>query len=509
MSVGLDPSAAKSISHFLYRLATSSNPRLILGLRPQDSVPDWITHILILGESNRILFQDDRDKVVRGLHRWSTHPAHVKFAPASLKDQNHMQLARVHSHILYDLNLIERRTATFKAPSPPEGDPLIEMGGVYVAYGDKPALGNWKQNVGGEQSQGLHWTVRRGQRWAVLGANGSGKTTLLSLVTSDHPQAYALPVRHFGRSRLAEPGKPAISLFELQSRIGHSSPEIHAVFPRQLTIRQALESAFADAFLSRPKLNHNIDLDINSALRYFKSDLDPNHDNSSDSPATPPESDEVNDQAKELLVKFPPKRGKKPTYIPEDHDTEYADSIRFGELSTTQQRVVLFLRALISKPDVILLDEAFAGMTVFLRDKCINFLEVGEKPSSDGITAPRRMRKIPHQTKDPYESPFEDIRHHGISDDQALISISHVKEEIPDIVRNFIRLPSKPVAGEALDFSFGKLNSSSAISDPKVWSAIWSPDPSQHFRAVKGKQVAEKEAHKRHPDDEKFDWVYL
>ena len=37
----------------------------------------------------------------------------------------------------------------------------------------------------------VSWTVRCGERWAVLGPNGSGKTTLLSLLCGDHPQAYS------------------------------------------------------------------------------------------------------------------------------------------------------------------------------------------------------------------------------------------------------------------------------------------------------------------------------
>ncbi|RJE20719.1 ABC transporter [Aspergillus sclerotialis] len=500
--VGLDPAATRGISDVLFRLAVHSSPRLILGLRPQDSVPDWITHLIIFGDSNQVYFQGDKDSVIADLQKWSRHP--VKHPPPVLQGQARKLLTGVHIQLLYDLNLLQNQTTPFNAPSPPEGDPLIEMEGVRVAYGDKPALGNWVQKLGNEKSDGLHWTVRRGQRWAILGANGSGKTTLLSLITSDHPQAYALPIRHFGRSRLPEPGKPAISLFELQSRIGHSSPEIHAIFPRQLTIREAIESAFADAFLSRPKMSRDDDLNVISVLRHFKSDLSPSHDNS-----VSPEPDEVNDQTKDFFPKLSKSRAKR-SYVPEDHDIEYADSVRFGDLSTTQQRVVLFLRALIHKPDIILLDEAFAGMTTFLRDKCINFLEVGQNPSSKGVTAPRRVHKFPGQEKDPYESASQDIRHHGISDDQALIVISHVKEEIPDIVRHYVRLPSKAVGdGKRLSFTLGKLNSSSAISDPAVWDAAWSPDVHKHEHAVQAKKIAKEEAQKCHPDDEKYDWVYL
>ena len=48
---------------------------------------------------------------------------------------------------------------------------------------------------------GVNWTVRQGERWALLGHNGAGKTTLLSLILGDNPQAYANDVALFGQKR--------------------------------------------------------------------------------------------------------------------------------------------------------------------------------------------------------------------------------------------------------------------------------------------------------------------
>ena len=61
------------------------------------------------------------------------------------------------------------------------------MTNVHVAYGELVVL------------DGLNWTVRRGENWAVVGPNGSGKSTLLSLITGDNLQVYANEVYLFGK----------------------------------------------------------------------------------------------------------------------------------------------------------------------------------------------------------------------------------------------------------------------------------------------------------------------
>ena len=53
-----------------------------------------------------------------------------------------------------------------------ERETLVEMRDVCVRYGDKPALGEWSQEVEGQERKGLWWTIRRGERWGVFGPNG-------------------------------------------------------------------------------------------------------------------------------------------------------------------------------------------------------------------------------------------------------------------------------------------------------------------------------------------------
>ncbi|KAL2840870.1 P-loop containing nucleoside triphosphate hydrolase protein [Aspergillus pseudoustus] len=514
--MGLDPATVESISGLLHRLANKSDPRLVLSLRPQDTIPDWITHLLVLGNSNRVIAQGTRSRVQKIFDVWSTAATRGPRNRSNQNSQKVLDQARedleagyLDKQLIWDLQPHSFAPTRTEIVAPRGGEPLIEMHGVQVRYGDTIALGDWEQNVRNETKTGLHWVVRRGQRWVVLGANGSGKTTLLSLITSDHPQAYALPMKLFGRSRLPEPGKPGISIFELQSRIGHSSPEIHAFFPRQLTIRQAIESAFAETFLSNPVLDHDRDLDVSATLRFFKAELDPNfHANiNQETPKIP--ADHTN---------FPElNRVTRAFFTPLDYEVEYADNVTFGELSTAQQRLILFIRALVHRPDIVILDEPFSGMSGSIRDKCQHFLEVGETMSHRVSTPMRKSGR--NSWLEGFKPPADDctpsnlradVRFNGLTDQQALIMISHVREEIPDIVRHYMRLPSGDKEDDThLDFRCGSLKLMSQLRDPKVWSLAWAPElkfNKQSRRAFRRRESSLTVEETGEFDEEVYEW---
>ncbi|CAG8061216.1 unnamed protein product [Penicillium salamii] len=464
LTVGLDPATVKSISALLHRLAEKGSLRFVLALRPQDQVPDWITHTMILGNDYSVLLQGLKNDVRRSLADWSPVLQARKRPARELPDfiseaWDHVEAGTLDKEMLRDLlNKRNKLIGPVKRRSL-EGEVLIDMAGVCVQYGDKTVLGGWTSILNGEQKEGLHWRVRRGQHWAILGANGSGKTTLLSMITSDHPQTYAQPVKLFGRSRLPEAGIPGISIFELQSRIGHSSPEIHALFPRNLTVRQALESAFAETFLAKPKLNTQLDNQIDNFLKFWRHELDPNYD--------PREKPIVSTQH----FPVPNRTHHTEGLLPMDFFVQYADQATFGQLNIAQQRIVLFLRALISKPDIVILDEALSGLSASQRNMCMAFLSHGEN-------AEHALNKRSRRTVEENSATFK-----GITSDQALIVISHVPEEIPDSVRFFMRLPSDPGAGaEPLDFRLVTLATFDAtLASPKGWEQAWLP-PSEFVK---------------------------
>jgi molybdate transport system ATP-binding protein len=65
----------------------------------------------------------------------------------------------------------------------------------------------------------LDFTLRRGERVAVVGANGSGKSTFLRLLAGDEQPA---------RGTISRPGGEHVSAFELRGRVGVVSPELQA-----------------------------------------------------------------------------------------------------------------------------------------------------------------------------------------------------------------------------------------------------------------------------------------
>ena len=271
------------------------------------------------------------------------------------------------------------------------------------------------------------------------------------MICSDHPLSYSLPIKVFGRGRLPEPGVPGISIFDLQSRIGQASPEVHAFFPRSLTIRQVLESAWADTFLSTPNLTYEVDVSIDAHLRWFEPELNP----AFTLEGTPTY---LNRNRKHALPR----------------PLDWADEVLFGESSFAVQRVALFLRAIVKAPELIILDEAFSGMDDYVRDKCMLFLMSGEAKNMTqlaGDASRRKYCKLPwdrdmHRTTRTYRVP-------GLQDDQTLICVSHVPQEVPGVVQKWLRLPESGSGQPAVTGEF-EMPLQRKLSQ---WEDIWKPLP--------------------------------
>ena len=441
--MGLDPPTVNILDPLLYNLAKASSPRLILALRPQDPLPDWITHVVQLGSSVQISRQGKKKGVLQALGNEKGDNIQYRWALAGVVPQRGLPQAfnDWRKHARKERSMSQEGSGENKALDR-TGEALVEMQGITVKYGDKLALGDWSLGVNVEIKEGLWWTVRRGERWGVFGPNGSGKTTLLSLICSDHPQAYSLPIKIFDRNRLPRPGQPGISIFDIQARIGQSSPEIHAFFPRDLSLRRTIESAWADTFRGTPRLAYENDIAVDTCLRWFEADLNP---------AFTPSK-----------IKY--RGGFIPTLLLVPRSTDWADDIQFGDAPFSAQRIALFLRAIIKKPDLVVLDEAFSGMDAYVRDKCLLFLTWGETKSFATSGNLRERFVVSTNSNLLSEKIFE-----GFGQDQALICVSHVKEEVPGIVRDWLSLPEATSGKPA---RFGQVEGP-LERNAKVWSEIW------------------------------------
>jgi molybdate transport system ATP-binding protein len=130
------------------------------------------------------------------------------------------------------------RDAGAAAPSAAAGGPAFgadfrvafRLVDAVVRYGEVLALDR------------VSWEVERGERWSLTGPNGAGKTSLLSLITADHPQAYANELYLFDRRRGS-----GETIWDIKERIGFVSPELHAAFPRDATVGEVVASGLFDS----------------------------------------------------------------------------------------------------------------------------------------------------------------------------------------------------------------------------------------------------------------------
>lgn len=132
-------------------------------------------------------------------------------------------------------------------------DTVVHMENIHVRYGDKVVL------------NGINWTVRTGEKWLLQGHNGSGKSTLLSLVTGDHPQAYANNIHLFG-----QPRGSGESIWEIKERIGIISPELHWYFDKTARVWHAIASGFHDSIGLFKQVSYEQRQKIDQLMAFFE-----------------------------------------------------------------------------------------------------------------------------------------------------------------------------------------------------------------------------------------------
>jgi molybdate transport system ATP-binding protein len=151
----------------------------------------------------------------------------------------------------------------------------------------------------------LDFTVREGECWVVHGANGAGKSTLLRTIYGDHPVAVGGRIERAG----IEPGVP---LAEFRAWVGYIAPQLQTDHPPYL---DALDTVGSGLHAS---------IGLNEPL-----------------------TDAERRRARAALADF----GLK------GHARRGLRTLSYGQL-----RRVLFARAWVARPRLLLLDEPYAGV---------------------------------------------------------------------------------------------------------------------------------------------------
>lgn len=174
-------------------------------------------------------------------------------------------------------------------------DVAVKLENINVAYGAKKILTN------------INWQINRGERWLLKGVNGAGKSTLISLITGDHPQAYANKVFLFDKKRGS-----GESIWDIKKKIGFVSPESHWYFDKTISVYNTIASGFFDTIGVYKKLSEEQHATVQQWLSFLN-----------------------------LTAK---------------------SQFSLATLSTSQQRLALLARALVKNSSLLILDEPCQGL---------------------------------------------------------------------------------------------------------------------------------------------------
>ncbi|MDR0699511.1 MAG: ATP-binding cassette domain-containing protein [Tannerella sp.] len=213
--IGLDVTTRRLLHDILSRLVEMGDVGILLILAKTDEIPDFITHVVLVEDmlcKGKIVRSDFCATVPETPFTGDLYPPETHFVPDFFISGN-----------------IRKKE---------DNDMVIEMRDVSIRYGKRTIL------------SALNWSVRYGERWAVLGKNGSGKSTLLSLVCADNPQSYACDISLFGFRRGS-----GESIWDIKKHIGYVSPEMHRSYSENIPAIAIVASGLYDSvgLYIRPK----------------------------------------------------------------------------------------------------------------------------------------------------------------------------------------------------------------------------------------------------------------
>jgi iron complex transport system ATP-binding protein len=165
---------------------------------------------------------------------------------------------------------------------------------------------------------GLTWTVDSDQRWAILGPNGAGKTTTLQIASANiHPTS--------GSAKVLDDTLGKVDVFELRPRIGFASSKLARSLPADETVLNVVITA---AYAVTGRWNEEYDeLDTRRAHRVLG-----------------------------------------------EWKLDHLANRRYDTLSDGEQKRVQIARAVMTDPELLLLDEPAASLDLGAREELLKLL---------------------------------------------------------------------------------------------------------------------------------------
>lgn len=281
--IGLDASSRIVLNDLFRRLSVIEGLQIVLLLSNPCDIPEMITDVLpikskrLYPSMNRNAFLQN-ESLIKELFRKD-----ATTNPDELISRSYMT------------NSIEYENAAL-------------LRNIHIRYGSRTIL------------KGLNWTIKRGEKWALLGPNGSGKSTLLSLICGDNPQAYANDITLFDRKRGS-----GESIWDIKKHIGYISPEMHLYYLKNVPCIEVVGSGFFDTIGLYRKCNEE---QTNIALEWMK-----------------------------LL------------------EIDHLKDVSFLNISAGEQRLALLARVLVKNPDLLILDEPLHGLDIVNKKRIKQIIE--------------------------------------------------------------------------------------------------------------------------------------
>jgi hypothetical protein len=224
--VGIDPHTVDMLSSLLEKCQESQSTRIILSLAGDEYFPEWITNLVYLLHDYRVHSIGNVEEVVesiatdvntirqKDISNVTEDDAIFLNEAGRIYESSFDKRSREGSYnpdrVLWRAVEARRYRSTwhymrgrrFKLPAkskvgdlelklPPKywlsrddfptydteeftpGEPIVEMDGIKVTYGNSVALGDWEQDINGSLKDGLWWKIHRGERWGIFGPNGN------------------------------------------------------------------------------------------------------------------------------------------------------------------------------------------------------------------------------------------------------------------------------------------------------------------------------------------------